>query len=60
MIRNIKEGLPLPVYGEGSNIRDWMYVEDHADAIDTLVAPRATGVALVDGEALARRGVGRG
>ncbi len=36
MIRNIKEGLPLPVYGEGSNIRDWMYVEDHADAIDTI------------------------
>ncbi|MBK9983493.1 MAG: dTDP-glucose 4,6-dehydratase [Saprospiraceae bacterium] len=36
MIRNIKEGLPLPVYGEGTNIRDWLYVEDHAEAIDTI------------------------
>ena len=36
MIRNIQESLPLPVYGEGTNIRDWMYVEDHADAIDLI------------------------
>lgn len=36
MIRNIKEGLPLPVYGEGTNIRDWLYVEDHAEAIDLI------------------------
>ena len=36
MIHNIKKGIPLPVYGEGTNIRDWMYVEDHADAIDLI------------------------
>lgn len=36
MIHNIRKGLKLPVYGEGTNIRDWMYVEDHADAIDLI------------------------
>lgn len=36
MIRNIKKEIPLPVYGEGTNIRDWLYVEDHADAIDLI------------------------
>jgi len=36
MIHNIKNGIHLPVYGDGSNVRDWMYVEDHADAIDTI------------------------
>lgn len=33
MIKNMKEGKPLPVYGDGRNIRDWLYVEDHAAAI---------------------------
>ena len=36
MIHNIRKNLPLPVYGEGTNIRDCMYVEDHADAIDLI------------------------
>lgn len=36
MIHNIKRGLPLPVYGEGANVRDWLYVEDHAEAIDLI------------------------
>jgi len=36
MIHNIQKGLPLPVYGEGTNIRDWLYVEDHAEAIDLI------------------------
>lgn len=36
MIHNIMNGLPLPVYGEGANIRDWLYVEDHAEAIDLI------------------------
>jgi len=35
-INNIKHGKPLPVYGKGSNIRDWLYVEDHAKAIDLI------------------------
>ncbi len=33
-INNIKTKKPLPVYGKGENIRDWLYVEDHAKAID--------------------------
>lgn len=36
MIHNIQKGLPLPVYGKGENIRDWLYVEDHAEAIDLI------------------------
>lgn len=34
MIHNIKTNQPLPVYGKGENIRDWLWVEDHARAID--------------------------
>ena len=34
MINNILENKPLPVYGKGENVRDWLYVEDHAQAID--------------------------
>lgn len=33
MILNALEGKPLPIYGNGSNVRDWLYVEDHADAL---------------------------
>lgn len=36
MINNIKNSKPLPVYGKGENIRDWLYVLDHARAIDTI------------------------
>jgi len=35
-INNIKNNQPVPVYGTGSNIRDWLFVEDHARAIDTI------------------------
>ena len=35
-INNIKTGKPIPVYGKGENIRDWLYVEDHASAIDVI------------------------
>ncbi len=37
MIRNIVDSRPLPIYGEGINIRDWLWVEDHAAAIDTIL-----------------------
>ena len=33
---NIRHGRPLPVYGKGENVRDWLYVEDHARAIDLI------------------------
>ena len=36
MIYNIKNNKPLPVYGKGANVRDWLYVDDHARAIDTI------------------------
>jgi dTDP-glucose 4,6-dehydratase len=36
MIHNIKNNKPLPVYGKGENVRDWLFVEDHARAIDVL------------------------
>ena len=37
MILNALEGKPLPVYGDGSNVRDWLYVEDHARALLAVV-----------------------
>ena len=35
-INNIRQGKSLPVYGKGENVRDWLYVEDHARAIDLI------------------------
>ena len=35
-INNIRQGKPLPVYGKGENVRDWLFVEDHARAIDLI------------------------
>lgn len=35
-IHNIKNNRPLPIYGKGENVRDWLYVVDHARAIDTV------------------------
>jgi len=35
-INNIKNNKPLPVYGKGENVRDWLFVEDHAQAIDLI------------------------
>jgi dTDP-glucose 4,6-dehydratase len=36
MINNLRHGKPLPVYGKGENVRDWLWVEDHARAIDVV------------------------
>ena len=36
MIHNIQHKKPLPIYGKGDNIRDWLWVEDHASAIETI------------------------
>lgn len=43
MILNAIEGKPLPVYGDGSQIRDWLYVEDHAKALYEVVSKGAIG-----------------
>jgi dTDP-glucose 4,6-dehydratase len=37
VILNALAGKPLPIYGDGSNVRDWLYVEDHADALLTVL-----------------------
>lgn len=37
IIKNILEGKQLPVYGDGSNVRDWLYVDDHCKAIYTVI-----------------------
>ena len=42
-INNIKTNKPVPVYGKGENIRDWLYVEDHAAAIDLIFHKGKTG-----------------
>lgn len=43
MIQNIREMKPLPVYGKGENVRDWLWVEDHARAIETIFFNGAIG-----------------
>ncbi len=42
-INNIRNNKPLPVYGKGENVRDWLYVIDHAAAIDTIFHKGAMG-----------------
>jgi len=43
MIVNALSGKPLPVYGDGSNIRDWLYVEDHVRAIELILESDRVG-----------------
>ena len=43
VILNALHGLPIPVYGQGLNVRDWLYVEDHADALLTVLARGTVG-----------------
>jgi len=43
IILNALAGKPLPIYGDGSNVRDWLFVEDHADALLLVVANGALG-----------------
>ena len=43
VILNALEGKPLPVYGDGKNVRDWLYVEDHCDAIWTIMTKGLIG-----------------
>jgi dTDP-glucose 4,6-dehydratase len=43
MIVNALRGLPLPLYGDGRQVRDWLFVEDHCVAIDKIVRSNATG-----------------
>ena len=43
MIINCLQGTPLPVYGKGENVRDWLFVGDHCDAIQTVLAKGEMG-----------------
>lgn len=43
MIANALNGKPLPVYGKGENVRDWLYVEDHCRAIDMIIHKGTVG-----------------
>ena len=43
MINNAMHDKPLPVYGEGLNVRDWLYVEDHCKAIDLILQSGRVG-----------------
>ncbi|MCB5270310.1 MAG: dTDP-glucose 4,6-dehydratase [Candidatus Cloacimonetes bacterium] len=43
MILNCLEHKPLPVYGKGLNVRDWLYVDDHCEAINTIIKRGRTG-----------------
>jgi len=43
LIVNILEGQPLPIYGDGLNVRDWLYVEDHCQGIDLVLKKGAPG-----------------
>ena len=43
VISNIKDGKPIPVYGDGTNVRDWLWVGDHANAIYTIFHEGVTG-----------------
>lgn len=45
MILNARDRKPLPVYGDGQNVRDWLYVEDHCTAIATVLARGSVGEA---------------
>jgi dTDP-glucose 4,6-dehydratase len=43
IILNARDGKPLPVYGDGQNVRDWLYVEDHCEAIATVLTRGRVG-----------------
>jgi dTDP-glucose 4,6-dehydratase len=55
VILNALEGKPIPVYGRGENVRDWLYVEDHAEALLTVVERARPGSSYnIGGNAEAR------
>ena len=49
MLNNIKLKRPLPIYGKGDNIRDWLWVDDHARAIDVIFHNGALGETYIIG-----------
>jgi len=43
VVQNALKGLPLPVYGDGQNVRDWLYVTDHCDGIRAVLERGVAG-----------------
>lgn len=43
MLQNLLKGTPLPVYGDGLNVRDWLHVDDHSSAVDLILHQGETG-----------------
>lgn len=56
-INNIRHGKPLPVYGEGLNVRDWLFVEDHARALDLIFHKAPAGSTYCIGGDCERRNI---
>jgi len=57
IIRNAVEGKPLPIYGQGENVRDWLYVEDHCRAIWSVLAGGRLGETYNIGGAAEHRNI---
>ena len=57
MILNALEGKPLPVYGKGENVRDWLYVEDHVDALIAVLDQGSVGETYLVGGHGERRNI---
>ncbi len=57
VIQNAINGEPVPVYGEGTNVRDWLHVHDHCDAIDQLLRYGQTGETYLISGAAERRNI---
>ena len=57
MILNALEGKPLPVYGDGENIRDWLYVLDHCEGIRMVLSGGSTGETYNIGGGAERRNI---
>jgi dTDP-glucose 4,6-dehydratase len=57
MILNARAGKPLPVYGDGENVRDWLFVEDHCEAIRRLLARGRVGETYNIGGGSERRNI---
>ena len=57
MILNAIEGAPLPVYGTGINVRDWLYVEDHARALSLILQHGRVGETYAIGGGAERRNI---
>ena len=55
MIIRCLAGQPLPVYGNGKNVRDWLYVEDHARALTRVVEHGSVGETYNIGEGRSTR-----